>query len=133
MGGTESNNIQVEEIRKSKKSTASPILKNSRLSRSQTKVEYPSPSPKKKESDSTHVQSLKKTSIDGNHSLTENTVESRTRKKIKSVKVLPPSLGRMNVPEDPEELRSSGERGKESHIKNEKQEMHRLMRVYDLV
>lgn len=133
MGGTQSNNIEVEEIRKSKKSSPSPQLKNSKLSRTPSKIAYASPSPKKKDFDTTNVHDLKKSSIDANHSLTENTAESRTKKKIKSVKVLPPAFGRVNVSEDPQELRSSGEKVKESQIRNEKQEMHRLMRVYDLV
>ena len=60
---------------------------------------YPSPSPKKKEQSVTTIQDIKKSSIISK-SNTENTEESRAKKKIKSVKVLPPAFERSLV-EDP--------------------------------
>ena len=82
------------------------------MSRSGSKVTYLSPSPKKKEHEFTTVQDLKKSSHDARKSITENTDDSRMKKKIKSVKVLPPAFER-NLVEDPEDMRKSMEKSKE--------------------
>ena len=55
------------------------------------------------------------------------------KKKIKSVRVLPAAFERSNVIEDAEDLRSSNDKIRESKVKNEKQDLRRLMKIYDLV
>ena len=143
MGCTESTNntIEVQDIQKSKKVARSPdskslpkspISKSSQIFKAPSKVVYPTPN--KRERDEHTMEDIKdKRSGSTLHEHSQNTNESRAKKKIKSVKVMPAAFERPSVVEDPEYLRNSSHKLSDSKIKNQKQELHHLLRIYDLV
>ena len=111
MGGNESSTMKVEEIRKSKSPRSlhkSPSISNSKVfKKSAEKVIYPSPH--KYEHDDLKIESKLKRSgslLNAHKESIENTTDSRTKKKIKSVKVLPPALKNSSGIENMEEFGS---------------------------
>ena len=59
------------------------------------------------------------------------TAESRTKKKIKSVKVLPPALKYSAGVDSVENVESFS--ANDSKVRNDKKELQRWMKIYDLV
>jgi hypothetical protein len=102
MGGSESNTVEVEDIRKSNISRKSPASKSPKALKSPQKASTPAPT--KQDQDFTIVEDFKSKrsgSLLTDPSRHTETSESRTKKKIKSVKVLPAALDRYNIAEDP--------------------------------